>query len=125
MAEDYLVEKILGHLSLYKEEDFEEQVPIKIKKCNSNATEKCIKCGNPVYKKGTRCINCAILESRLVKNRPLREELKKLIREKSFVEIGKIYNVSDNAIRKWCDTYNLPRKKSEIKKYSNEEWILI
>lgn len=125
MAEDYLVEKILGHLSLYKEEDFEEQIPIKIRKCNSEATEKCIECGNPVYKKGTRCISCAILASRLVKNRPSKEELKRLIREKSFVEIGRMYNVSDNAIRKWCDNYNLPRKKSEIKKYSDEEWILI
>lgn len=125
MAEDYLVEKILGHLSLYKEEDFEEQIPIKIRNSNSIATEKCIECGSPVYKKGTRCVNCAALNSRLVKNRPSREELKQLIREKSFVEIGKQYNLSDNAIRKWCDSYNLPRKKSEIKKYSNEEWILI
>ena len=30
--------------------------------------------------------------------------------------------VSDNAIRKWCDSYNLPRKVSDIKKYTNEEW---
>lgn len=54
-----------------------------------------------------------------------REELKKLIRTTPFVQIGKQFNVSDNAIRKWCDKYNLPRKVSDIKKYSDEEWELI
>lgn len=36
-----------------------------------------------------------------------------------------IYNVSDNAIRKWCDKYDLSRKSSEIKKFSDEEWLKI
>lgn len=40
-----------------------------------------------------------------------KEELNKLIHEKSFVEIGRMYNVSDNAIRKWCKLYGLPFKK--------------
>ena len=30
------------------------------------------------------------------------EELKKLIRNTSFVEAGKKFNISDNGIRKWC-----------------------
>jgi uncharacterized protein YjcR len=51
-----------------------------------------------------------------------REELKQLIRTTPFTKIGEKYNVSDNAIRKWCIQYNLPTKKTEIKKYSNEEW---
>ena len=51
-----------------------------------------------------------------------RDELKKLIRSKSFCAIGKQFNVSDNAIRKWCKNYNLPTKKSEIKQYSDKEW---
>lgn len=45
-----------------------------------------------------------------------------MIRTDSFVSIGKKYCVSDNAIRKWCKTYNLPSKKSEINNYSDEEW---
>lgn len=40
----------------------------------------------------------------------------------SFVAVGKKYNVTDNAIRKWCKYYNLPNKSSEIKQYSQEEW---
>ena len=54
-----------------------------------------------------------------------REELKKLIRTTSFTQIGKQFNVSDNAIRKWCIKYNLPKTVKEIKSYSDEEWELI
>jgi Zn finger protein HypA/HybF involved in hydrogenase expression len=41
-------------------------------------------------------------------NRPSREILEKLITEQSFREIGKIYEVSDNSIRKWCKQENIP-----------------
>lgn len=54
--------------------------------------------------------------------RPSREELKFLIRTKSFLEIGRQYGVTDNAIRKWCKAEGLPSKKKDIKSYSNEEW---
>jgi Zn finger protein HypA/HybF involved in hydrogenase expression len=53
---------------------------------------------------------------------PTREVLKKKIRTMSFLQIGKEYDVSDNAIRKWCDTYGLPRHASEIKSISDEDW---
>ena len=58
-------------------------------------------------------------------DRPTREELKKLIREVPFIQIGKIYGVSDNSIRKWCDFEKLPRTKKAINSYSDEEWELI
>jgi uncharacterized protein YjcR len=45
-----------------------------------------------------------------------------LIRNISFVNIGKKFGVSDNTIRKWCKNENLPSKSSEIKKYSDEQW---
>lgn len=51
-----------------------------------------------------------------------REELKNLIRTNSFINIGKMYNVTDNAVRKWCKKYNLPYKKSDINKYTDKEW---
>lgn len=56
------------------------------------------------------------------KPRPSREELKQLIRTESFLSIGRIFNVSDNAIRKWCIAENLPKSKTEIKKISDEDW---
>ena len=61
-------------------------------------------------------------ESTRKAERPPRDELKELIRNKTFVEIGKCYGVTDNAVRKWCELVHLPRTKKEIKKYTDEEW---
>lgn len=125
LAEDYLVENILGHKSLYKTEDFEEQVPIKVKEIKENPYF-CKICGiNKVWKQDGICVKCNGLSHRKVKDRPTREVLKEEIRNNSFLKIGKKYNVSDNAIRKWCISYNLPTKKREIEKYTDEEWIII
>ena len=44
-----------------------------------------------------------------------KEELEKLIHTHSFVGIGKIFGVSDTAIRKWCKKYNLPYRKQDIR----------
>ena len=84
----------------------------------------CEKCGKQISKQTQNqlCIDCFNKVKRKVTTRPNREELKQLIREKSFVEIGKIYSVSDNAIRKWCTLEKLPRTKKEINAYSAEEW---
>jgi len=37
-----------------------------------------------------------------------------MIKTKSFVNIGKLYGVSDNAVRKWCKYYGLPYRKRDI-----------
>ena len=79
----------------------------------------CKKCGKIITQKAEYCSECSHTMSRTIE-RPTREKLKELIREKSFLQIAKIYNVSDNAIRKWCDNYNLPRKKTEINNYTDE-----
>ena len=61
----------------------------------------------------------------MVTERPEREVLKEMIRNKPFIQIGNEYGVSDNAVRKWCLQYNLPSKKKDIKVLSEEEWKLI
>lgn len=53
---------------------------------------------------------------------PDRDTLKALIYDKTFCDIGREYGVSDNAVRKWCDKYSLPRTKKEIKSLSQDEW---
>lgn len=87
----------------------------------------CQDCGKEISKGSQRCAACESMSRRvpLEKMEVTREVLKELIRNKSFVEIGKQFSVSDNAIRKWCIKYNLPSKKTEINKISNEDWLKI
>lgn len=84
----------------------------------------CIICGKEIGPNSTYCNECVKTTQRRVE-RPNREELKKLIRTESFTAIGKKYNVSYTAIKKWCDFEKLPRTKKEIKSYSDEEWNLL
>ena len=84
----------------------------------------CSICGIEISRWGEKCENCAKIAQRYT-DRPNREELKKLIRTKSFVKIGEQYGVSDNAIRKWCKAENLPYKKSVINTYNDIEWLEI
>ena len=83
----------------------------------------CPDCGIEISKGSQRCRSCngKIRESNVIS----REELKALIHTTPFTQIGKQFGVSDNAIRKWCDKYNLPRKTSEIKTYSDDDWLKI
>ena len=67
---------------------------------------------------------CAHISQRKA-NRPSKDVLHGLILKFSFVKIGEMYGVSDNAVRKWCDKYNLPRKKTEINTYTDEDWSKI
>lgn len=87
----------------------------------------CIDCGKEIFKGSLRCISCNAKNQVIpLENMPIsRDELKNLIRNFPFTEIGKRYGCTDNAIRKWCDKFNLPRKKSDIVKYSDEEWSKI
>lgn len=86
-------------------------------------TKKCIDCGKEITSSATRCVPCN--NKRQKSNIPDRSVLKKLIREKSFVQIGKDYGVSDVAVHKWCRKLDLPDKKKDIKNFSDFEWSKI
>lgn len=90
---------------------------------------KCLVCGKTIYLNNTLCKNCEnakrkqeAIQQREKEHNISRETLKQEIRTTPFIKLGEKYNVSDNAIRKWCKSYNLPYKSSAIKKYSDEEW---
>lgn len=81
----------------------------------------CCDCGTIISKGAIRCNKCES-QRRKQPMKLTRKQLKELIRLKPFTTIASMYNVSDTAIRKWCDKYNLPRTKKEINSYSDEEW---
>lgn len=83
----------------------------------------CPICGGYKSAKAQTCINCSKIQQK--KFEVDRERLKYLIRTQTFVNIGKEFGVSDNAIRKRCKTLNLPSKKRDINQYSDEEWASI
>ena len=86
-----------------------------------NKKNRCIICNKIISNGATYCVECYCRTKKKVE-RPSREILKQEIRSINFVTLGKKYGVSDNAIRKWCDNYNLPRKASDIKQVADEDW---
>ena len=81
----------------------------------------CVDCGTELYTNGKRCKECHL---KMIRSHiPDRESLKKDIFYNSFEELGRKYNVSGKAISKWCKKYNLPYKKKDINKYTEDEWM--
>lgn len=81
----------------------------------------CVDCGKEIYRSSIRCKDCDSKNQRKVE-RPSRDIFKSEIRNISFLQLGHKYGVSDKSISKWCKYYNLPSKKSDIKKISDEDW---
>lgn len=73
--------------------------------------------------KSNMCFSCALeLRQEQRKMNVNRERLKELIFNYPFTKVGEMFGVTDNAIRKWCKKYNLPTRKTDILKYSADEW---
>ncbi len=83
----------------------------------------CPVCGKEYDSKAKTCsVECGRIRIKKVKIVPKRSALKYLIRNYSFEWIGRQFGVTGNAIKKYCDKFELPRTKKEINSYSNEEW---
>lgn len=86
----------------------------------------CLDCGKSISYGAARCHRCASIDNtKDISRRPDRDTLKQQIRSTPFTQIGQSYGVSDNAVRKWCQFYGLPSKKSLIKQYTEEEWATL
>lgn len=90
-------------------------VPVKIVKKQKKICPVCNI--NKINKQSHMCRECYL--KKISVNIPLKEELEKLIYKYSFTQIGKIYGVSDNSVRKWCKKYDLPYRYGELHKYNN------
>lgn len=80
------------------------------------------KCNNTTHSsKNEYCsIVCANNATRKVKDMPSENELLRLLKYNSYSEIGRMYDVSDNAVRKWIKKYGHDPKtiKSQLKEQS-------
>ena len=74
----------------------------------------CPVCLIKVSAKGNHCHKCALEKNRLVE-RPDKKTLAKMIVESSFTAVANKFGVSDNAVKKWCDAYNIGKLKKEVK----------
>lgn len=70
-------------------------------------TGKCPFCGKDVYSTKYCSVECVAQDRRKVKDRPTKEELSEMLKTMSYCSIGRHYNVSDNAVRKWAKKYDL------------------
>ena len=102
-------------------EDRAKEIDDLVDKIKHRQMYYCRYCGKEVTRGNDVRPECYHFMSRKIE-RPSREEFKNLIRNNSFVSVGKMFGVSDAAIRKWCDSYKLPRKVSDIKKISDKDW---
>lgn len=74
----------------------------------------CLDCGKLISQKASRCSKCANRKTAHLKAhseiRPTRDKLLYyLVTYTNFSKIGSLFKVSDNAVRKWCVYYNLPK----------------
>ena len=109
---------ILDHINGVKTDNRIENLQIVCPNCNAtlstfsgkNVKHKKIKtykycqCGNIIGRKAKSCLTC-ISSSRRNSQRPSYEQLLQNIKECGYSGTGKIYDVSDNTIRKWIKCY--------------------
>lgn len=129
---------ILDHINGINNDDRKENLRWVCPNCNSqlsttggrNIKKESIKkyycrdCGKEISYNSSRCIDC-FSKSKIIPYEDMkvdRDTLKDKIRNISFVKLAEEYNVSDNAVRKWCKKYNIPYKRKDILRYTEEEW---
>jgi hypothetical protein len=91
-------------LSVSSKTDFDYQNYLMPSK-KENIKSYC-KCGLEKYKYSNQCSNCVHFSQRKA-IRPSKDELLVLTQKFPMTTIGKMFGVTDNAIRKWCKNYKI------------------
>lgn len=74
----------------------------------------CNVCGTPINRRSENCTKCSGKKRRVVE-RPSKEELYNLLKNNNFSAVGRMFGVSDKAIRKWCISYGISCKAKDYK----------
>ena len=134
---NYIKHNIPEKLILSEEEIIQRDLERKAKKCNKTVEQYLLDKENKQIKKEKTCSVCGKVfnpsdsaqkycsqECCRIDNKGNRPPLLQLIQDfkelKSFVQVGVKYNVSDNAVGKWCRLYGIPDKANEIKTFIND-----
>lgn len=90
---------------------------------NSRVTKAnhCSICGKVISYDATMCVECYGKQQRQIE-RPNKIELAKIVYEQGgFTQTARLFGVTDNAIRKWCKSYNLPTHTTDVKNWYRSE----
>lgn len=100
--------KTIKQLGYKKPDELQQTLTLKLKLKEKLEINKpiCIECGKDISYGATRCASCDHYTNRVVEQRPsLLQIYKDLAELKTYVKVGKKYNVTDNAVRKWIKNY--------------------
>jgi len=98
-TETYCQSKSPCSLSEFRKKNYENR-KIKVEVKIESIKNYC-ECGKEIKKESKRCSVCDKINQRKVKDRPSKEELILMIKESSLEAVGRKYNVSGNAVKKW------------------------
>lgn len=96
---------------------FQNNISYPIRIFEKTPQNYCIECGVEISVGATRCVKCENNHRYIVNDNPSKEELREILLKYNgnFTQVGKLFKVSDNTIRKWCKKYNLPYHSKDYK----------
>lgn len=93
------------------------EIEYPLRKCQHNRRKNyCIDCGKEIDLKATRCWEC-YCKTRLNESYPDKYTLLKLISQNTQADVGKMFGVGGNAVKKWCIKYGIPYKRKDAVQY--------
>lgn len=78
----------------------------------------CPQCDSLITRRATLCNSCSGTKKAEEKRSfvlPTKEELIQMLKDTNFVQVGKKYNVSANAVKKWCIKYSISSYSKDYK----------